>query len=65
MFKEKIAQYRSDKINILTTIAFKLILQGDNQESEIEVKQKRIESDEDVSPSHQKEDNGNTNFGFL
>ena len=65
MFEEKIEQKRNDQINLLTTITFKLILQGDNHESEIDVKQKQVESDEDVSLSHQKEDNGNTDFGFV
>ena len=47
---------------------FHIIFQGGNHESEIEVKETRVESDGediDVSLGHRKEDNGNTNFGFL
>ena len=47
---------------------FPIIFQGGNHESEIEVKETRVDSDGediDVSLGHRKEDNGNTNFGFL
>ena len=41
------------------------ILQGENHESEIEVKQTQVESDGEDIDGPQKEYNGNANFGFL
>ena len=65
--RERVKKQRSDQINLSITRSTDFYLQGDNHESEIEVKETRVESDgEDIGASlgHREEDNGSINFYF-